>query len=129
MDSQELTVGKPWAISPGEVADLQALCDRHAETGEVFSYDPASRRVEVIHTPAARAPEPFYLGRAPEHRQPIVHVPARRERPREHRAPARGRARAPTSDDPSPESDPPLRVIPPAAFRRELAERGLGVPA
>jgi hypothetical protein len=52
-----------------------------------------------------------------------IHAPERREnvaRPRERRPTARQRARAPSGDDPSPESDPPLRVIPLATFRRVL---------
>ena len=58
----------------------------------------------------------------------IVHVPERREniaRPRERRASSRQRARAPTGDDPSPESDPPLEVIPLSRWQREL-RRALG---
>jgi hypothetical protein len=60
-------------------------------------------------------------------RQAVVHVPERREpvaTPRERRAPRRraGSSRASPSD---PDQPPPLRVIPPAAFRREL-RRALG---
>jgi hypothetical protein len=51
------------------------------------------------------------LWRTREHRPPAtVHVPQRREnvaRPRERRPATRRRARAPTSDDPSPKTEPP----------------------
>jgi hypothetical protein len=53
-----------------------------------------------------------------------IHAPARRVN-RERRPAGRSRARAPSGDDPSPESDPPLRVIPYATFRRVL-RRALG---
>jgi hypothetical protein len=55
-------------------------------------------------------------------RQAAIHVPERREnvtaRPREHRS--RSRTRSTARGDPDPEPEPPLRVIPLAAFRREL---------
>jgi hypothetical protein len=53
-----------------------------------------------------------------------IHVAPQRDypgnRPRERRPATRRRARAPTGDDPSPESDPPLRVISHATFARVL---------
>jgi hypothetical protein len=56
-----------------------------------------------------------------------IHVPERREnaaRPRERRV-RRSRSTA-SRGEPDPEPEPPLRVIPLAAFRREL-RRALGV--
>jgi hypothetical protein len=55
-------------------------------------------------------------------RVPVIHVPNSREnqsRPREHRSRSRTRPTRGSPDDREPEP-PPLRVIPPAEFRREL---------
>jgi hypothetical protein len=59
-------------------------------------------------------------------RAPIIHVPVQREpvtRPRERRATTRRSAAS--RGDPDPEPAPPLRVVSPAAFRREV-RRELG---
>src|SRR5262249_29468237 len=59
------------------IADLQALSDRAAETGETFAYEPETRQVEIFRGPSGRPVEVFTLpSRQP---MPIVHVPQRRE--------------------------------------------------
>lgn len=109
--ASELAADKPHVISQQEIDDLRALSKRHADTGELFAYEPGTGKVEV-YTPAAPGPTPAYVYTLAS-RPPVVHVPERREpvaRPRERRAVAR---RASTSsrgspDDPDPE--PPAVV-------------------
>jgi hypothetical protein len=119
---QELTAGdKPHVISQQELDDLRALSKRGAETGELFAYEPGTRKVEV-YTSAAPGPTPAYVYTLAS-RPPVVHVPERREpvaspaaRPRERRV-RRSRGSASRGD---PSEPPPARAPLAAAERAYL---------
>jgi hypothetical protein len=103
---------------PQITADDLALAFRmhalHKRTGATYAGDPATGRIERISTGRMEQ-------RLRDARAPIIHVPKPREnqsRQREHRSRSRTRPTRGSPDDPEPE--PPLRVIPLAAFRREL---------
>lgn len=108
---------------------MRAMSKRHAETGEFYSYDPATREVGVYKLD--ESPQPVYtmhasdLRKAPS-RPPVVHLPQRREfvtpaaRHRERKA--RSRSSSPTRGDPDDgEADHALRVIRLATFRRVVS--------
>jgi hypothetical protein len=117
----EPAAGEPY-VDPA-VADLMALCDRHAETGEFYSYDPETRKAEV-YAPAKRSwqlVEVLDVAALHLSRTTVVHAPPRRQN-RSHGRERRAQTRrtSPSRGDPDPEPEPPLRVIPHATFARVL---------
>ena len=83
-----------------------------------FSFDPGTGKVELLRRFAPRSVA--RPRRAPD----VVRIQTSARTPRRRnvrRAPARARA----PDDPLPEPEPPLRVVPLAASRSELEKAGL----
>jgi len=127
MSSEVAAAGEPFVLSQQEIDDIRALSKRHAETGEFFSYDPATRQAEVYKP--IESPHPVSaihvgdLSKAPS-RPPLVHPPPRRQfvapatRHRERKA--RSRSSSPSRGDPDDGEADHLRVIPYATFRRVL---------
>jgi hypothetical protein len=112
--ARDVATAEPHFISQQEIDDLRALIERHAETGEVFSYDPATRQAEVYQPKRSfQLVEVLNVARLHLSKIPVACVPVRREPVASPGEQGRRARRSSTSsrgspDDPDPESDQPL---------------------
>ena len=122
--SSKAVAGEPQVITPKQIADMRAMSKRSAETGELFAYDPATRKAEV-YAPAKRSSQVVeVVDVAVMHltKTVFVHATPRWQNltgGRERRARPRRTSRTSRGDPDDGEADH-LRVIPHATFRRVL---------
>jgi hypothetical protein len=108
---REVTAGdKPQAVWLSDDADYEDdafadLASKAIDPGPVLGREHAARWLER-QGQRREATRMRLTGSTQPRRAPIPHV----ARPRERRPTSRQRTRAPTSDDPSPEPEPPLEV-------------------